>query len=146
MFEPAYAPFAWLVCGLALCAAELVVPGAFRLWIGFAGVTLGLIELILPIPFGWSLLVFAILAVAYSIVGRYVYGGLETKGSDGLNRRAEALIGREFTLIEAIVNGEGKAKVLDSVWRVTGPDAPAGARVRVVGVGPQGATLTVELA
>lgn len=139
-----YAPFAWMVLGLALCGAEIFIPGAFLLWIGLAAVALGLIELILPIPFEWSLLAFAALAVAFSLVGRRVYGGLITSTDNGLNSRAAALVGREFTLIEPIVSGEGKAKVLDTVWRVTGADAPAGARVRVTGVTAQGSVLTVE--
>ena len=144
MLDPTYAPFVWLVGGLALCAAELAVPGAFLLWIGFAGVTLGLIELLVAVPFVWSLLLFAAGAIAFSLVGKHVYGGLETKGDDGLGHRTEMLVGREFTLLESIANGEGKAKVLDSVWRVSGPDAPAGARVRVTGVAGQGNVLTVE--
>ncbi|MCB1525872.1 MAG: NfeD family protein [Rhodoblastus sp.] len=139
-----YAPFAWMVFGLALCGAEIFIPGAFLLWIGFAAITLGLIELLVAIPFEWSLLIFAALAVAFSLVGRKVYGGLTTGGETGLNSRAAALVGREFTLIEPIVSGEGKAKVLDTVWRVTGADAPAGSRVRVTGVAAQGAVLKVE--
>ncbi|MCC2108823.1 MAG: NfeD family protein, partial [Hyphomicrobiales bacterium] len=71
-------------------------------------------------------------------------GGLTTGGETGLNSRAAALVGREFTLIEPIVSGEGKAKVLDTVWRVTGADTPAGSRVRVTGVAAQGAVLKVE--
>jgi membrane protein implicated in regulation of membrane protease activity len=144
MPDPAFMPWFWLVGGLILCAAELAIPGAFLLWIGFAAVTLGLIELIFPLPFEWALILFAFLAVAYSLVGRKVYGGLSTGGDDMLNRRADAYVGREFTLIEAIADGEGKAKVLDTVWRVTGPDIPAGARVRVTGVSPQGTVLIVE--
>lgn len=146
MFDPAYAPFFWLVGGLLLCSAEIAVPGAFLLWIGFGAITLGLIELLVAIRFEWSLILFAALAIAYSLVGRKVYGGLETGGDATLNRRAESLIGREFTLLEPIVNGEGKAKVLDSVWRVSGLDAPAGSRVRVTGVGAQGSVLMVEAA
>lgn len=139
-----YAPFAWMVLGLALCGAEIFVPGAFLLWVGLAAVALGLFELLVSVPFEWSLLVFAALAVAFSLVGRKVYGGLTTSSDSGLNSRAAALIGREFTLIEPIVSGEGKAKVLDSVWRVQGVDAPAGSRVRVTGVTAQGSVLTVE--
>ena len=139
-----YAPFAWMVLGLALCGAEIFVPGAFLLWIGLAAVALGLFELLVPIPFEWSLLIFAALAVGFSFVGRKVYGGLTTSTDSGLNSRAAALVGREFTLIEPIVAGEGKAKVLDTVWRVAGADAPAGARVRVTGVTSQGSVLTVE--
>lgn len=139
-----YAAFAWMVIGLTLCAAELFIPGAFLLWIGLAAVALGLVELLVFIPFEWSLLVFAALAVVFSLVGRKVYGGLTTTSDNGLNSRAAGLVGREFTLIEPIVSGEGKAKVLDTVWRVAGADAPAGSRVRVTGVTAQGSVLTVE--
>ncbi len=139
-----FAAFAWMVIGFALCAAELFIPGAFLLWIGLAAVALGLVELLVFIPFEWSLLVFAALAVVFSLVGRKVYGGLITTSDNGLNSRAAGLVGREFTLIEPIVSGEGKAKVLDTVWRVAGADAPAGSRVRVTGVTAQGSVLTVE--
>lgn len=139
-----YAPFAWMLIGLALCGAEIFIPGAFLLWIGLAAVLLGLVELLVPIPFEWSLLAYAVLAIAFSLVGRKVYGGMTTTTDNGLNSRAAALVGREFTLIEPIVSGEGKAKVLDTVWRVTGADAPAGSRVRVTGATSQGTVLTVE--
>ena len=116
------------------------------LWIGFAAISVGLLQIALPLSFEWSLLVFGALAVGYAIVGRYVYGGLQTTTGDVMHRRTDALIGREFTLVDAIVDGEGRAKVQDSVWRVTGPAAPVGARVRVVGVDAGGAILRVELA
>ena len=70
-----FAAFAWMVIGFALCAAELFIPGAFLLWIGLAAVALGLVELLVFIPFEWSLLIFAALAVVFSLVGRKVYGG-----------------------------------------------------------------------
>ena len=148
MFDPTYAPFIWIVAGLALCAAELAAPGAFLLWIGLAAVTLGLIKLLAltSISLGWSLILFAFLAVAYSLLGRQVYGGLAKGSDDGFSGRAQGLVGREFTLLEPIVNGEGKAKVLDSVWRVSGPDMPAGGRVRVVGFEHRSNVLKVEAA
>ena len=42
------------------------------------------------------------------------------------------------------MGGEGRIRVDDSSWRVTGPNQPAGAAVRVVRV--DGATLVVEAA
>ena len=45
-----------------------------------------------------------------------------------LNRRAEALVGRVFTLEKPIVDGVGTVRIDDTVWRVTGPDSPAGTR------------------
>jgi membrane protein implicated in regulation of membrane protease activity len=54
------------------------------------------------------------------------------------------MIGQRFVLVEAIVNGRGKARVGDGQWLVTGPDLPAGSDVEVVGV--DGALLKVRAA
>lgn len=142
MSELVHPPFLWMIGGLALCAAEIFAPGAFLLWIGLAAILLGALLFVAPLSFEWSLLLFAVLAVFSSLIGRRVYGGLSTSEETTLNSRAAALVGREFTLIEPIVAGEGKARVQDTVWRVCGADAPAGARVRVTGA--KGAVLTVE--
>jgi len=51
-------------------------------------------------------------------------------------------IGRIFTLEEPIVGGNGRVRIDDSVWRISGPDLPSGARVRVAST--DGAMLRVE--
>jgi len=51
-----------------------------------------------------------------------------------LNRRAEAYIGRTFTLERPIVDGRGRLRVDDTMWLVEGPDLPAGTRVQVTSV------------
>ena len=61
-----------------------------------------------------------------------------------LNRRADALVGRVFTLEKPIVDGVGTVRIDDTVWRVSGPDCPAGSRVKVVRA--DGASLAVEAA
>ena len=48
-----------------------------------------------------------------------------------LNRRDGGYVGRVFTLDKPIVDGVGTVRIDDTVWRVTGPDMPAGKRVRV---------------
>ena len=50
--------------------------------------------------------------------------------------------GREFTLDKPIVGGVGTIRIDDTVWRVAGPDGPAGSRVRIARA--QGADLLVE--
>lgn len=50
-------------------------------------------------------------------------------------------VGRSFTLVEPIVEGEGRLKIGDTVWRVTGPDMRAGTKVIVTGA--QGTALVV---
>ena len=65
----------------------------------------------------------------------------------GRRKAAEStarLVGEMVTVVEPIDNGRGRVKVGDSVWLCRGPDAPAGARVRVVGA--EASVLQVELA
>ena len=59
-----------------------------------------------------------------------------------LNRRGEQYRGQTITIVKPIHNGIGKARVGDSLWSVEGPDMPAGASARVVGV--SGNRLKVE--
>jgi inner membrane protein len=139
-------PWSWVVLGLALMGLELLAPGAFLLWLGFAAVLTGMLDWWLGLSWQAALLVFAALSVAAVLVGRAATRDREAE--DGarppLNRRAQSLVGSVFTLDAPIAGGHGRIRVDDSSWRVVGPDAPAGASVRVVRV--EGATLVVEVA
>ena len=57
---------------------------------------------------------------------------------------AERFVGQELVLSEPIVDGFGRVALGDSVWRISGPDLQAGARIRIVGA--DGAVLKVEAA
>jgi membrane protein implicated in regulation of membrane protease activity len=124
----------WLVAGLALCAAETFVPGAFLIWIGLAAVALGVVEFFVAIELTPALLLFAALVVVFVFIGRRVYGSLDSGAPQLPLSRAHALIGKEFYLDEAIERGYGRMRVGDSLWRVAGDDLPKGAKVRVVAV------------
>lgn len=137
----------WIIFGIILCAAELTVPGAFLVWIGFASIAVGVINIAFIIPTVWNLVLFSIFAVGFALIGRMVYGGLETDGEGAkLNQRAQALIGQVFQLDEQIgaSGAVGRVRVDDTVWRVRGPTLPAGAQVRVAGVSDDGVTPRVE--
>ena len=135
----------WLVAGLALCAAETFVPGAFLIWIGLAAVAVGVVEFFVAVALTPALLLFAALVVAFVFVGRRVYGSLDSGAPPLPLSRAHAMIGKEFYLDEAIERGHGRIRVGDSVWRVAGEDMPAGVKVRVVAV-EDGAEVRVEKA
>ncbi|HEY8579624.1 MAG TPA: NfeD family protein [Beijerinckiaceae bacterium] len=122
----------WLVAGLLLFAAEAVAPGMFLLWIGAAAIATGLLTAAVTMSLAWTLLAFGAFAVVAVLIGRRFYGARET-GSDQpfLNRRAEAMVGKVFTLTTPIRGGEGRIVVNDTQWRVRGPDMPAGVRVVV---------------
>ncbi|MDB5509474.1 MAG: Inner rane protein YbbJ [Hyphomicrobiales bacterium] len=136
----------WLIVGLLLCAGEAVAPGLFLLWIGLAALANGVLLIALPLDLPWLLLSFGFFTALFVLAGSRFYGSRDETSSDApfLNRRAAALVGREARLQEAIVDGFGLVRIDDTVWRVAGPDLPAGARVRVVGLARDGAVLDVE--
>lgn len=136
----------WAVLALLLIAAETLVPGAFLLWMGIAAAAVCVLVLAVP---GISPLVQIVAFVLLSFVSVQVYrSGFRGKGRQSdrplLNRRAEQLIGRRVLLDQPIHDGRGRAKVDDAFWVVSGPELPAGAPVRIVGV--DGMTLLVEAA
>jgi len=136
--------WAWVTFGLVLMGLELLVPGGFLIWLGLAAVTTGALTWAFGLAWQAAMLAFVGLSIGFALVGRRAMRGAdEGRSAEApyLNRRSEALVGRVFTLEAPIAGGEGRVRVGDSSWRVTGPDAPAGASVRVVGV--DGATLMV---
>lgn len=137
--------YIWLFAGLALCAAETLAPGAFLIWIGLAGLLVGAIDYVWPLSLGAQALAFAVLAALLVLAGRKAYGSLDRVGPSLPTSRAHAMIGREYYLDSGIERGFGSMRVDDSVWRVSGPDLPAGAKVRVVAV-EDGVAMRVEKA
>ncbi len=135
---------AWAALAVVLFAAEALAPGAFMLWMGVAAVVVFLaVWAIGDVP----VLVQVVLFVVLSFVSIQIYRTWfrkRARPSDQplLNRRAEQLVGRVVLLDQAIVNGNGRAKVDDAFWAVTGVDSPAGSSVRVVAV--DGMTLKVQ--
>jgi inner membrane protein len=125
---------AWLIAGFVLCAAETIAPGAFLIWIGAAALIVGIVEFIWPLEFTAQLLLFAVLVVVLVIIGRRVYGSLDRRSAPQPLSRAHGLVGKEFFLDQPIERGFGNIRVDDSIWRVTGEDMGAGAKVRVTGV------------
>ena len=83
-------------------------------------------------------------AVAFYVSSLIARPTPDASASPFLNKRTEALLGREFTLEKPIIDGNGTVRIGDTVWRVAGPDTPAGTRVKVVQV--DGANLTVAAA
>lgn len=138
-----YGPWAWFVVGLILLALELVVPGGWFLWLGAGGLLTGVLAFIPGVTWPLQVTFFGVLALAI-VVGWSIISRNRKPKTDRplLNKRAEAFIGHEGVLDEPISNGFGRMKLGDSVWRITGPDLAAGARIRVIGA--EGPVLRVE--
>lgn len=134
----------WLVLAVVLAAVEAFIPGAIAIWFALSAAIVGVLLLMWPDLSGiaqW--LLFALLGLGATIGYRKFYRkGSGPEDAGNLNQRGQQYIGQVYTLSDAIVQGRGKAHVGDGSWIVAGPDAPAGARVRVLGV--EGTVLQVE--
>lgn len=133
LFGAAY--WSWWLLAAVLLGAELLLPVTFFLWLSGTAAVMGLATLVVP---GMAAQVqwFAFgLGVLLATVATWLWLKRHPAAAAGpLNRRAHQYLGRVLALDQAIVNGHGRVRVDDSQWRVTGPDSPAGTRVKVVGV------------
>jgi membrane protein implicated in regulation of membrane protease activity len=133
----------WFILAMLLLLLELLVPGVFMLWLGLAAILVGAISL--GVQWSWQaqLISFAVMSIACIPLWRYFARRVESPvDRPFLNRRAQGYVGRVFTLDKPIVDGVGTIRIEDTVWRVSGPDLPAGSRVKVAQA--DGANLVVE--
>jgi membrane protein implicated in regulation of membrane protease activity len=142
-------PWNWMVLGFLLLVMEVVAPGIFMLWIGIAALLIGTISLQLWGAAFWTwqvqVLAFLLLSLLSAYIGKRIAD--ERKGDTDqplLNRRGAQMVGRTATLAEPIRDGHGRIRLGDTLWRVSGPDLPAGTRVRVVSAADTDLELTVE--
>jgi inner membrane protein len=132
----------WWILAAALAAIETFMPGAVAIWFAASAFVVGALLLLLPVPWQLQLVLFGVLGfVAVTAYRMWVRRNPEVSPDPTLNRRAAQYIGQTLTLVEPLDHGYGKVRVGDTVWKVKGPDLPAGARVRVVDV--EGAVLVV---
>ncbi len=132
----------WLVAGLILAAAELIVPGVFLIWFALAAILTGLVALIFDPPIAIDLAIFAVASVASIYIGRNLYGRTEHPTDPLLNNRGARMVGMRVTICEPITAGTGRATDGDSFWSARGPDMAAGTIATVAAV--EGNTLVVE--
>lgn len=135
----------WLSIGVGLAVLEMLLPGFFLIWLAGAAIVVGLVAWVIPIPFVGQVALFAVLAIGAVFWARKYLKDNPIESSDPLlNQRGARYVGEVVTLVTAIQDGRGRAKIGDGEWPVRGPDAAAGAKVRVVSA--DGGMLVVELA
>jgi len=126
--------WSWMILAAILFVLELTAPGIFFMWFGLAAVATGLIAFGFDVGWQWQLVWFCLLSVAFVVIAwKYLRKHPLESERPLLNERAARHIGESHDLVDAIVNGRGSVKIGDSIWRVTGPELPQGARVTVVG-------------
>lgn len=134
----------WLAVALGLAIAELIAPGFFLIFLAAGAAITGVAILLVPgLPVLVQALLFALFTAAAVGLGRRWYQRSAVPTEDPLlNDRVARLIGTTAEVCEPISRGEGRVRVGDGAWQARGPDAGAGAVVRIVGA--SGSVLLVE--
>lgn len=124
----------WYILGIILVTIEMLVPTFFALWIGISAFLTGTVLFFVPsLAWEYQILLFAVLSIV-SVIAWHQYYVKNPIATDEplLNRRGEQYIGRIITIKEPIVDGQGKIRIDDSIWKIEGQDCPAGTRVKIV--------------
>ena len=130
----------WVVAGLGLLIAEVLLPGVFMMWLGLAACGAGLLTLLFQFDFARQVIAFGVLAVI--ALG---FGLRLRRPRQVVHTEREGLIGRPATAL-VFQGRDGRVRLGDSDWpaRVPPDIAPPdpGARLRVARV--DGTTLIVR--
>ena len=126
----------WWIIAAILLLVELMAPGVFFMWLAFAAASVGSVTYFFVLTWQIEALLFAGFAVAYVYLAAPWYSKNKHLDSDqpNLNQRIYAFVGKNYVLVEPIVNGHGKIDIDGTRWELLGPDLAAGAKVHVTGV------------
>ena len=134
----------WLLIAITLISIEMLAPGFFFLWMAISAFLVGGLLFLLPLlMIEWQLFIFSILSISSIVVWRnHLKTHPVVTDHPLLNQRTAQIVGRVFSLEEAIINGQGKIKIGDSLWRVQGEDCAINNKVKVIAA--KGTILDVE--
>lgn len=134
----------WAAVALILVAGEVLTPGVFLMWAGFAAGCVFAVLLVFPgMELVWQAVTFCVFsALAVPLYLKFLRGRGAPSDQPLLNRRGEQLVGQVFVLEQAIVDGRGRLKIGDAFWVAEGPDLPQGVRVKIAAV--RGMSLQVQ--
>ena len=135
----------WWALAAVLLVFEILLPGVVFMFLSIGALAAGAVLLVVSgLSPEFQLFVFAVVSVASAVVLkpalRRLQGGRPIDAN--LNARGDSLVGRTIVLDTPILAGQGRVKLGDGSWIVTGPDMASGCRVRVAAV--HGNELRVE--
>lgn len=130
----------WLSAALLLLLLELLIPGAFLMWIGLGAAGVGLFLFVFPT----AGLVWQLIALAVSVTVSVLLGAVWQKRSrqqnpHGLNQGLESYVGRHARVRQSFVQGQGRVHLDDSSFAAySDEEVQAPAQVVILAVGAQG--------
>ncbi len=112
----------WLIGGFVLLILEVMVPGVFFMWWGFAAIIMSGLVAMITISLSWQFAIFAVLASIFSFIWWRYQQKKDSKEDEtsSLNQRNHAMIGRMGRVVEILDNGAIRAKFADTTWKVEG--------------------------
>ncbi|WP_149537622.1 NfeD family protein [Siccirubricoccus phaeus] len=134
----------WILAGLLLLVAELILPGIFLLWVGLAAIGTGLVQMVTVTTFAMDATSFLVLLGAGIWLSLTLRQSRPPRGAR-VNAPGAGLIGRSGMLLPVERHGL-RVRIGDSDWPARLPRdmrVPEGpVQVRVEGV--DGTTLIVK--
>ena len=126
----------WWILALVLIVLEFLVAGTFFLWMGISAAVVGMMLYLFP-HMNWQsqlslFVIFSIVSIVLSRIWLSKKANMVSLGT--LSRDGNQFIGNSLTLDEAIINGVGRIRIDGTIWRISGPDLPAGTKVIVSGL------------
>ena len=111
----------WVIAGLALSLLELIVPGVYLIWFGFAAFVVSIAVYFMPLEFTTQLIVFAIASGIFAGIGvagyRYIFSTAQVPAEyKNLNNTAEQYVGQLVTVAEDTADNRTKVKIGDTYW------------------------------
>lgn len=111
----------WVIAGLALSLLELIVPGVYLIWFGFAAFVVSIAVYFMPLEFTTQLIIFAIASGIFAVIGVAVYRYIFSKAQvpaeyKNLNNTAEQYVGQLVTVAEDTADNRTKVKIGDTYW------------------------------
>lgn len=139
----------WIVVGLILSLLELIAPGVYLIWFGFAAFVMSVVVYFTPLALTTQLIWFAVFSAIFALIGLYVYGYIFKKTKtpteySHLNDSAAQYVGQTVTLAEDVVDNRTKVKIGDGYW-IAACEKPLkkGDSAKVIGV-KDGVILVIE--
>jgi membrane protein implicated in regulation of membrane protease activity len=115
----------WLIAGLVLVLAEMLLPGVYLLWIGVGALVVGVFTAVWPNAPLWLQLAVLAVAMVGSVLAGIYFQARTRKPADaqGLNAGLQSFVGVHGTAAEAFHAGHGRIKLNDSFYNAVTADS-----------------------
>ena len=139
-------PYWWLAFAFAIGVLEMLSGTTWLLWPALSALATGFFLFAKPdLSGGSQLLTFAVLAVLFTLAGRWAMSRLDSRRQEGraLNSPAERMVGRRAVVV-SFEGPEGRVEIDGTYWHAKWAEGQAASKGDAVRInGAEGSTLLV---